>query len=86
MKLQYLLIFAFVLAGSLATTAANANGDEPKKQRFQYVNSGTLGFSFFPLLGLQKVAADSVQVDTAPEVFSKEEQELLDAISSPVVF
>lgn len=86
MYTRYLLIAAFVLIGSLATTAANGNGDEPKKQRYEYVSSSSWGFSLFPLLGIRKIATDSVQVEAAPEVFSKEEQELLESISSPVVF
>jgi len=89
MRNQLILISFFILSGTLATTAANANGngDEPKKERFQYVSTSSgLGFSLFPLLGIERIPSDTVAVKSEPKQLSAEERKFRESILAPVVF
>lgn len=89
MHTRILLILFFILTGSLVTTAANAsdNGEEAKKERYQYVNtSNALGFSLFNLLSIQRIPDDSSAVAPAKAILSEEEQTFRESILSPFAF
>lgn len=87
MLIRILILTATVFAAGIATAAANSYTETPKKEQYQYVRAGnSTGFSFFPFLGLQRVAADSTPNTKAVSPVRLPEEKEEKITSSPVVF
>lgn len=86
MKLRILLSTVILLAASVAASAANNETNDPKKAKYKYISSGSsLGFSFFPFLGIEKLPVDSAAIQEV-QPYLPRKQQIDSLISSPVVF
>lgn len=85
MALRNILLLVVLLAGTLAANAAHSDTEPTQKPKFKYVSSANAGFSFFPLLRLERIPGDSVTVKE-PQLILPPKEQIDSLISCPAAF